>query len=319
MITHPVINAFIPRLSYVSHRTHCQLQLKDSSIEGIAVPVYSYLKSESLSSVLSKSDLLLIIDEVQSNPEVMEDMNSIYGKYWQYIYTSTAKENKSLKEIIGSENCEKLLSTVESVDVYDPKTIRAFLQTPVFESMLGGILYEGIFEFLQKVDIIGSIINRLPIIGPIRQTIVKEFKSSLDKTVGAQIKTFLSAFNKVAVERMADFILSPSNRKSFSKANRNLVDSIVSRPLSSLIPLDEKENQKLQSNIWTAIEKTPIAEVEGFLDYVYDKIGDKKLGDILKLADDSPTTAADAVEKLPDTAKQVMSNNMERFLASPQG
>ena len=43
----------------------------------------------------------------------------------------------------------------------------------------GGILYEGIFEFLRKVDIIGNIINRLPIIGPIRVAIMKEFKSSL--------------------------------------------------------------------------------------------------------------------------------------------
>jgi hypothetical protein len=45
--------------------------------------------------------------------------------------------------------------------------------------IVGGILYEGIFEFLRKVDIIGNIINRLPIIGPIRVAIMKEFKASL--------------------------------------------------------------------------------------------------------------------------------------------
>jgi len=49
--------------------------------------------------------------------------------------------------------------------------------------IVGGILYEGIFEFLRKVDIIGNIINRLPIIGPIRVAIMKEFKASLGVTM----------------------------------------------------------------------------------------------------------------------------------------
>jgi len=49
--------------------------------------------------------------------------------------------------------------------------------------IVGGILYEGIFEFLRKVDIIGNIINRLPIIGPIRVAIMKEFKASLGGTM----------------------------------------------------------------------------------------------------------------------------------------
>ena len=34
----------------------------------------------------------------------------------------------------------------------------------------------------------------------------------IDKTLGGQIKSFLSTFNKVAVSRMVDFILAPSNK-----------------------------------------------------------------------------------------------------------
>lgn len=245
-------------------------------------------------------------------------MKAVYERYWTYLYKMTQDEKQSIKKIIGDENSKKLLNAVESVDVYDPSTIRAFVQTPVFESMLGGILYEGIFEFLQKVDIIGNIINRLPIIGPIRVTIVKEFKNSLDRTVGAQIKTFLNAFNKVAVERMVDFILSPSNRASFAKANRNLADSVLSRPVSALLPMDKGSNEKMRDSIWTAVEKTPIAEVEGVLEYVYGKVGDRLIGDIVKFGEEAPSEG-EVAAKLPASVKRVFDGNMRRFLSSDSG
>ena len=84
----------------------------------------------------------------------------------------------------GEKNTNNILKAVEGVDIYEPASVRAFLQNSAFENMIGGILYEGIFEFLQKVDIIGNIVNSLPLIGPMRQAIVKEFKNTMDRTLG---------------------------------------------------------------------------------------------------------------------------------------
>lgn len=49
--------------------------------------------------------------------------------------------------------------------MYDPQTVKAFLGSSAVELMIGGILYEAIFEFTKKADVFGGIVNSLPIIG----------------------------------------------------------------------------------------------------------------------------------------------------------
>jgi hypothetical protein len=38
-----------------------------------------------------------------------------------------------------------------------------------------------------QVDLVGNIVNNLPVIGPIRQQIVASFKKELDRTLGRQV------------------------------------------------------------------------------------------------------------------------------------
>jgi hypothetical protein len=214
--------------------------------------------------------------------------------------------------LIGEKNVVKVLNTVESWDVYDPQTVHTFLyNTPLFENMIGGILYEGIFEFIKRVDVLGNIVNKLPIIGPIRMAIAAELKSSLDRTIGVQIKTFLSSYNKIAVQRMAEFVLSPSNQVALRKVNINIVDSLVSKPISSLLPLDDAHanNAQLKKAVWSALMHTPMSEVEPVVDVIYDKIGTIPFGNIL-------TGSVSEVLNSSATANTVFSRNIMRFLVS---
>merc|ERR1719229_217876 len=100
---------------------------------------------------------------------------------------------------------------------------------PAVEQILSDILYEGIFEFIQKADLLGNVVNSLPVIGPIRQTIVAEFKKSLDRVLGPQIKKFLASYNRVAVQRVIDLVVSPQNTQAFGAANRKIVESLFER------------------------------------------------------------------------------------------
>ena len=70
---------------------------------------------------------------------------------------------------------------------------------------------------LLGADIFGGIVNSLPIIGPIRQQITFEFKKSLDRILGPQVKSFLGSYNRVAVEQMVSFILSKENTAALKK------------------------------------------------------------------------------------------------------
>ena len=284
---------------------HKELQTKP-----LISKLYSWLQTESLSTLLPKRDTLNILRELRTNDDAMLSLYRQYNTSWETLFQQITTEKRSVKELLGPDLSSKILKSVESTDIYDPATVQSFVKNPVFESMLGSILYEGIFEFLQRVDILGNIVNQLPIIGPIRVAIVKEFKSSLDKTVGGQIKTFLSGFNKVAVQRMVDFILSPKNRAAFSVANRNVVDALMSKPLDSILPRDKDDRsdsnnplRKLKADLWTAIQDTPLSEIEVLLDKVYEKVGAESFDtaiqvDIEKTLERAPTLSAVAERNL---------------------
>ena len=221
--------------------------------------VEKWLLNEPFDQILPRENLSEAVKEFQSNSASLESNKALFEKWWLQFEKTMREETRPLKVILGSQVTSELLENVEKADIYDPTTVRAFLQNPAFETMIGGILYEGIFEFIQRVDIIGNIVNKLPIIGPIRQTIMSEFKKSLDKSLGGQVKLFLSSFNRVAVQRMIDFILSPSNRLSLQKANRNVVQSFLERPLSTVIP-DSNFSSMVRDQIWKVLTEVPTAE-----------------------------------------------------------
>jgi len=159
------------------------------------------------------------------------------------------------------------------------------------------------------VDIIGNVVNNLPIIGPIRQQIVKEFKKNLDVALGSQVKGFLASFNRVAVQRMVTFILSPENTKSFSKANRGLVENIISRPTSSFFP-DQDLSIKFIQDSWLLFYKIDKKDVKEILDIVYSAVEDKTVSDYIDI---------DEFLKSSPTALNVVSRLTDEFLNSPEG
>lgn len=174
---------------------------------------------------------------------------------------------------------------------------------------MGGILYEGIFEFLKRVDIIGNIVNQLPIIGPIRQTILNEFKSTLDRTLGPQVKTFLSTFNRVAVQRMVEFVLSKDNREGLMKANRNLAESILNRPVCEIM-LNQQDSERTKKFLFSSISNASEQDLVNAVNTAYDKVGEVSLGKYFDIA--SLMNAVPSVDENVDAA-------IHRFFESPYG
>lgn len=274
--------------------------------------VYEYLVGIQFGTIASSEELKTIIEEVRANKTAMDVLLDRYSMLWTYLSLKIGEENRSLEEIVGKEIASKIISAAEGIDIYEPTTVRTFLANPVFETMLGGILYEGIFEFLQKVDIIGSIINRMPIIGAIRQAVIKEFKSNLDKTVGVQIKGFLTSFNKVAVQRMAEFVLSPQNKPAFKSANKNIAAFIINRNINTMIPHSGETNRKLKDMLWRLFSESKQQDINKLIDFIYDKFGDKSLASLALGSYDDVMSAS-------PTLKNMANRNLEFFLRSEEG
>ena len=251
----------------------------------------NWIKKEELEALLPKEDAFAIIDEILSNNELIDDSEALVIKNWDKLERKIQKETRSASEILGKETTDRILKSVENVEGYDPDAVRAFLGSEAVNKLLAQVLYDGIYNFFQTIDVFGNIIGNLPIIGPIRNQIRDEAKKSLDRTVGPLIKTFLRTYTKVAVLEASDFVLSPANRRVFGTANVKLASSILERPVNSLLPPSDM-TVKLRDDVFEYIRTVEREDVEEYVTFVYDIVGDKSVDDVLnvnRVIDASPT------------------------------
>lgn len=112
----------------------------------LVTQLYAWMREETLESLLPKDDLIELFAELRQNPDNLVMLRDELDLVWMKLTERLASETRSTRQILGDENTAELLEYAGNVDsVYDPVTIKALLGAPVFESMIGGVLYEAIF------------------------------------------------------------------------------------------------------------------------------------------------------------------------------
>ena len=283
-------------------RRHC-IQCS-SKADLIVSDVQEFLERESIATLVPKEQFLSCVHSAQSNDAFWQQIEGKFNQLWDDYDAKIRSEDRKISDIIGENTTRNLLNNIEKVDVYDPAAVKAFLQSQAIEQMIGGILYEGIFEFIQRVDIIGGVVNNLPVIGPIRQQIVAEFKKNIDRVLGSQVKEFLGTFNRIAVQRMISFVLSQENRQSLAKANKNLIASILRRPISSLLP-SSSTSEKLKMEIWLSLKNLSEEDTTQLVDTFYDYVGNKKVKEMVDIEE---------IREVIPVANDIAVNVVNRFL-----
>lgn len=303
VITFQRTTAFAPtplQPRVVSSRTSIVQQASSSSRAGI-----NWITKEPLESLLPKDDALAIISELLADKSLIDDSEELVATNWKSLEARLRNETRSSSEILGAETTDRILKAVQSVDAYDAQSVRAFLESDAILNLFSRVLYDGIFEFFQKIDVFGQIINGLPIIGPIRKQIVTETKKQLDRSLGPLVQNFLSTYTKIAVGQASEYVLSPSNRKAFGSANVKLVSSVLERPVNSLLPPADMADT-LQTNAFEFVRSVDPSELDEYVDFVYDFAGDKNIDrvvDVDRVLDASPTLQK-AVDNIWNNAQQ---------------
>lgn len=286
LLSVPDLHAYAPGL-FGKHKRSLSLATSAAS----ARPVVAWYATETLESLLPKEDALAIVSEILDNDALMDDSAALVNENWEKLAQRLGNETRTTSEILGKEATDRVLQSMQGWNEYDPQAVRAFLGSDAVNALFAKILYDGIFEFFQKIDVFGNIVNTLPILGPIRRQIVIETKKSLDRTLGPLVQQFLGTYTKVAVLEAVEFVLSPSNRKSFGTANVKLVSSLLDRPVQSLIPSAETTD-RLKEDALDYLQRANKEEVERYVQYVYDFVGDKRVDSVInvdRVLDASPT------------------------------
>jgi len=278
--------AYRSRFAY-SYPTNHALTLSAQS----ARQAIDWVRQETLTDLIPKEDVLAIIDELLSNEALMDDSEELVTKNWEKLERKLREETRPPREILGLETTDRILASVQSMDGYDPQAVNAFLESEAVNSLFSRVLYDGIFEFFQKIDVFGQIINGLPILGPIRKQIVTETKRQLDRSLGPLVQKFLGTYTKIAVREASEFVLSPTNQKAFSGANVKLVSSLLDRPVNSLVPSSDL-SEKLRKEIFEYLRSVDMEDMDTYVSFAYDFLGDKSVDNVMdvdKVLDASPT------------------------------
>ena len=280
--------------------------------------VLNYLSTQTLESLLSPSDAKLIYEELlfsssstdndngeQQSTLFNDDTYQQYVKYWDKLGRKLREETRTPADLLGSDITNRILSFIKGEGdgdggggSYDAQTVKAFLESDAINSLFTQLLYDAIFEFTTKFDILGNAISNLPLLGPVRNQVLKESKRNMDRTLGPLLRQFLSGYTRVAIRQAIDFVVSKENASAFGNANAKLVGYLLEkRSVSEWIP-EDKVLIRWRQDVWDyviSLERGSDQQkiINQSIDWIYDLVGDKCFDDagvdVDAIFDASPT------------------------------
>jgi len=176
---------------------------------------------------------------VRADEEAWKAVEASASTTLQKVERRLREDNRTLRDLLGesaTESLERSIATGLS-DGFTREDIQAALRTPAVERAIGAILKDGIFEFIQTVDILGNAVNRLPILGPLRQQVVEGLRREVERVLGQQINAFLGRYTRQAAEQtLLPFLTADSNKAVLAQSARQVARYAFSRKLSEIVP-----------------------------------------------------------------------------------
>lgn len=212
------------------------------------------------SELVSEEELREHLRELRADDAFWERQRPRFETGWDRVERRLREEQRPLRALLSPETTQRLVEGVEALEP-DPDAVRTFLRSPAIESMLGEILYNGISEFLKRVDLLGNIVDKLPVLGGIRRRVMAAFKEEVEGRLETQIKGFLGSFSGRAVDRMIQYVLSEEHRAGFREARRRVAEHLLDRPLQSLLP-DAATSARWKEAAWKALRQEQASEAE---------------------------------------------------------
>lgn len=237
----------------------------------------AWLRTQTLEALLPRAELQALLEEAGGDDAAWQRTRPHFERLWTRADELLRAEQRPLEALLSPEARTQLLDAAAAAEP-DPEAVRAFLRSPAIEAMLGAVLYEGINEFLRRADLLGNMLNQLPVIGGIRRRVMDLFKEEVETRLGGQIKGFLGGFSGRAVEKMIGYVLSEEHRPGFREARRRLAEHLLRRPVTSLVP-DAQSSLRWRDAAWEALrEGARSREAAPFLDKVWAEHGAEPVG-----------------------------------------
>ena len=239
---------------------------------------------------------------------------ALFERLWARFDARVRREERTVGELLGEQGRASLSATLARAGAADDVLISALVSSGALADVLGVVLYEALFEFVTRADIVGTALERVPLLGPARRAVVDGVRAAVDANLGRQIRAFLGEYSAEAARRFAELLLerqsADGTQAAFGGALRaSLTDALAARPVASLVP-PEDASDALRELTWDALTRPPTG-VRRALDAllvreVYAEIGAEPLGSAL------------GVELAPEF-RSLLYDNWASFVRSKEG
>jgi len=271
-----------------------------------------WLRRQKVSSVLSREQATALLEDLRNDKRFWAQQRRQFSRVWTAIVEGLSQEERPLSAVLGPDTSSRLLDALEEMDdeAMEP-LVSSIVRSELVEKLLGHVLYEGILEFVESVDLLGNLINKLPILGPLRQQAVAEGRKQLRNVMGDQLVSFLGEYTASAASQAASFALSKDNARLMRSTRRKVATRLLETPIGKLFALNDFEMAILRDSIWTAVQEFRLPNEEQLLDRLYGEFGDEPFSILLPRAE----RRADGAPFF-ESGRDVLRGTLSQFLAS---
>jgi len=271
----------------------------------------SWMRLQTIESVLPRAQAKALLLDLRDDRRFWAQQRTQFNVVWVSLEKALRVEERPLSELLGEMTSDRLLDAIEEMDD-DPALINAVLRSEIVEKLLGKVLYEGIFEFVQRADLLGNIFAQLPLLGAIRMQMLKTARSQLDAVLGDSLARFLGEYTASAAESASAFLLSPETASARRRARRSAAAKLLAKPVRDLVQISDIEMALVRDAAWSAIQEFRLPHEEELVDRLYDEFGHQPFTILLP----SSATASRGDAPLFSRGRSVLHSIIERFLAS---
>lgn len=142
---------------------------------------------------------------------------------------------ESAASFLGSAATEDLVRAAGAIEP-DDRFVRALFAGPAAEALVATILYEGIVEFVRKMNALGEALPGVSIAKRLGSGFFSGLMGgAVEKAIEQQARAFIRGFVKIALERGVAFVTSPANRPLFREAAERIARLVLERPARELL------------------------------------------------------------------------------------
>ncbi len=192
------------------------------------------LEREPLRALFPPDRVAAAIRAALSAPDAPERGAARFRERFDEVTSRLRASGESVASLAGPAATGVLVRAAGALEP-DEAFVRALFGGPAAEALAAALLYDGIVEFVKRVQSIGDALPGMALARRLGGGVLAGLAGSLGAGIEAQVKAFLQGFVKVALERAVAFATAPANRPLFREARERIARFLLERPAREIL------------------------------------------------------------------------------------